>query len=82
MKRADRILLVVAYVLLVVIAVVGVKSGEAVIDETVDRTCEIQQVQLASLTIVLKSVQLNPNLDVDVLIATMQDLRDAIKDDC
>jgi hypothetical protein len=53
-----------------------------VVEETVERTCEIQQVQLASLAIVLKSVTLNPTLDVDVLIATIQDLRDAIKDDC
>ena len=82
MTRLDRILLAVAYVGLVALVVVGVWRVQVTLDHAEDRRCDIEQVQLASLNIILKSVQLDPDADKAVVLQQIRNLQDDVQAEC
>ena len=82
MSRLDRILLVLAYVLLVVLAVVGTARVQNTLETAEDRRCDIEQLELRSLVVILQNVSLAPDTDRQELLQQVQDLSDQVKDDC
>jgi hypothetical protein len=82
MTRLDRILLGLAYVFLIIILAVGVGQIQNTLEKAEQRRCDIEQLQLRSMVVILQNVSLAPDTDRQELLQQVQDLYEQVKVDC